>query len=107
MKNLIVIISVFLSVSTFASCEQETYTLVINDYDSSMNESCHAFVKEAMIQKGCSADEIAKQSLSAVRSINVGSSYMCVVESQSGIYQVMASQMAEPNIVSILYSRYD
>lgn len=107
MKNIILLATLFLSFNTLANCEFDTYTHTIYDYDSSMNGQCLAFVKEAMKENGCSEDYISKQSLSEVRSLTQGSSFMCVVETQGGIYQVMASQMAEPNIAVVLFSRLD
>ncbi len=107
MKKLILLATLLLSVNTLANCEFDTYTHTIYDYDSSMNGQCSAFVKETMKKNGCSENFIAKQSFSEVSSLSEGSSFMCVVETQGGIYQVMASQMAEPNIAVILFSRFD
>ncbi|AYF43619.1 hypothetical protein BALOs_0607 [Halobacteriovorax sp. BALOs_7] len=72
-----------------------------------MNNSCASFVEVAMKEKGCSEDYISQQEFSNIRSLSEGSSFMCFVETQGGIYQVQASQMAEPNIATILFSRFD
>jgi hypothetical protein len=107
-KSLLVsLILVLFSINTFSSqCEDMTYTKEWIDYDSSWNDSCYSFILEAMKADGC---DVSNLYLSPVRltEISSGSEFMCIYKGKNGIYQVMASTMAEPHRAVVLFSRWD
>jgi hypothetical protein len=108
MKKLLLLLSM-LSFSALANtnCESDTYTKTWHDYDSSWNNSCVYFIKAAMKEKGCSGDTVRRINSFNVTQMNNAGSLMCVFNGEGGVYQVMASQMAEPHVAVLLFSRWD
>lgn len=108
MKKLIISIALIMSsiAITASECEEMTYTKQWIDYDSSWNDSCQNFIVAAMKEKGCDVTNVYF-SPSRMTEMNSGSSVMCIYNSKNGIYQVMASQMAEPHRAVVLFSRWD
>ncbi len=89
-----------------SECEQYTYTKTWIDYDSSWNDSCENFIKAAMKENGCSTEDVYFSPIRMTQ-MTSGSELMCIYKGKNGIYQVMASQMAEPHRAVVLYSRWD
>lgn len=104
MRNILILAITLFTMNTIANCENDTYILNLNDYDSDMNDSCKSFIVAAMAEKGCSQIDVNENDISI---LSEGSSLMCVYSGNGGIYQVMASQMSEPNRAVILFSRFD
>lgn len=108
MKKLIALICLLSLTPIFASneCEDMTYTKEWIDYDSEWNDSCTHFIKAAMAADGCDTTDVY---FSPVRltEITSGSELMCIYKGTEGIYQVMASQMAEPHRAVVIFSRWD
>ncbi|WP_127717061.1 hypothetical protein [Halobacteriovorax sp. HLS] len=101
------LVLVLLSVPSKASnCEEMTYTKEWIDYDSSWNDSCKRFILAAMKVNGC---EVSNTYFSPVRmtELKSGSELMCIYKAKNGVYQVMASQMAEPHRAVVIFSRWD
>jgi hypothetical protein len=109
MKKLISILMILLSFTAFGSqseCEDMTYTKEWIDYDSDWNDSCTHFIKAAMKADGCNVDKLYLSPIRMTEMIS-GSELMCIYKGKAGIYQVMASQMAEPHRAVVLFSRWD
>ncbi len=106
LKSMIAVM--ILSASVFANnCEEITYSKKWIDYPSKWNESCANFIKDAMTEGNCSELKIKRVNESKIIQTSIGSSLMCVYHGEEGIYQVMASQMAEPHQAILLFSKWD
>ena len=105
----LVLLFMFISTVSIArdSCETMPFTKDYIDYDSSLNESCVKMLSAFMKDQNCQAKTIDKLDYATVTELKKGSSMMCVYEAEGGIYQVMASQMAEPHRALIMFSVWD
>ena len=107
MKKIALILISLLSLSASASnCDPMTFTKEWIDYDSSWNGSCTKFLEEAMKAQGC---DMTNFYISPIRltEIQSGSELMCIYKGKTGVYQVMASQMAEPHRAVVMFSHWD
>jgi len=107
MKKILSLILILISLGVSAStCEDMTYTKQWIDYDSEWNDSCTNFIKAAMIDDGCNTENVYFNPI-RLTEITSGSELMCIYKGKQGIYQVMASQMAEPHRAVVIFSRWD
>ncbi|MBC76688.1 MAG: hypothetical protein CME64_11795 [Halobacteriovoraceae bacterium] len=107
MKLLVLLALVSLSAFSRDACEQMGYTAEYIDYDSELNGSCAKMIQMLMKDKGCSKETTKKVHYSSVLKMEQGSSMMCIYKNKSGIYQLMASQMAEPHKAVAMFSVWD
>ncbi|MCO4755958.1 MAG: hypothetical protein KC478_15870 [Bacteriovoracaceae bacterium] len=105
----ILLLAVLVSFGSFArdNCETTPYTKEYIDYDSSLNDSCEKMLAAFMKDNNCQAKTVEKLPYASIATLIKGSSMMCVYEAEGGIYQVMASQMAEPHRAIIMFSVWD
>ncbi len=75
------------------------------------NSSCLEIMEEALNSRNCKKEEYTKlknYSLSgSLLQVKEGSSTYCHLKTDYGIFQVMGSDMAEPPIRTLIYSRLD
>ena len=108
MKSFFILI--LLSIATLSNAstwEEQTYTKSWFDYDSSWNSSCRNFIMASMREKGCSEEVLRSAQFSDITEMSNGGSLVCIYNAKGGVYQVMASQMAEPHQAVLLFSRWD
>lgn len=99
-----------ISISAFSrdqTCELLTYSHEIVDYNTEHGGSCASLIKMMMKDRGCSDKTINAVRYYDIKSLKDGSSTMCIYENDAGIYQLMASDMAEPPRVLMMFSHWD
>lgn len=106
----ILLATAIISISAYSRdqvCELMTYSHEVVDYDSEHGDSCTGLIKMMMKDKGCSDKTVNAVRYYDIKSLSHGSSTMCIYENNAGIYQVMASEMAEPPRAVLMFSNWD